>query len=160
MRGFYMKKIFIPIIVILLLAGCSRADKMDINIFFDGFNKASNEISFDIKNAVCENNNTYYCPVDSNILITLYTLKNGTVCECSVTSSKNNSKFKETFCSSVVSFCNFTEEEAESIYKNKTIKKDNYKFYYGKTDKSFVYIIKSEKYYPERNTSPTLKSHK
>ncbi len=155
-----MKKIFIPILVIILLAGCSRADRMDINIFFAEFNKVSKEISFDIKNAVCENGNTYYCPVDGNILITLYTLKNGTVCECSVASSKNNSQFREAFCSSVISFCNFSKENAENILKNKIKQKDNYKFYYGKTDKCFVYIIRSEKYYPERNTSPTLKSHK
>ncbi len=166
-------KLFIVISALFFLFGCSKSPNIDINLFCNDFNKASEiiDISAEGSSLKLENNNaTHYLKADKNVLLTLSSLPDGTIHRCTVTynHSGNYDIFLDSIKASIVSFCN---EEPENIInklklnKNSTdgysvkVTSDWHTFDIDVSKNTTVFIIRSKKYSPETNTSPTLKNH-
>ena len=150
---------------------------MDINIFLEGFNKASEitDLSAEKCTFTTENKiNTHYRRIDKNTLLTLTSLPDGTVYRCAVAyeHTGNFEIFDDSVKSAISSFCNKSIEESEKVIKDlKLIRKnltngysiskatDWYTFNCESSENTTVFIIRAKKYSPETNTSPTLKKH-
>ena len=170
-------KIFIPLLAVFLLFGCSRSSEMDINVFLEGFNKASEAVDFLPSESVFKINNnmfTHYCRIDENTLLTLDSLPDGKIHRCCVSfkHSGNFEVFADALSASISSFCNENDDAVKKIISDMKISKQNltegfssrhetdwYIFNCESTKDATVFIIRAEKYTPETNTSPTLKEH-
>ena len=175
--GFMKIRIFSAFLVVIMLSACSRSSQMDFNIFLEGFNKASETVDLSAEDCVFSSENqenTHYCEVDKNTLLTLSSLPDGTVYRCTVTFEHkgNFDTFEDSIRSAVSSFCNESIEDSEEIIKNlKLIPKnltngysvnkttDWYSFNCESSKNATVFIIRAKKYSPETNTAPTLKEH-
>lgn len=150
---------------LLTLSSCVGQKEADINIFTERLNSdKAFSLSADGYRITSENERYRYSQMaDGNTIICIYTERDGIVVQCTLTTVKNDSIFRNRCAAAVRSFLLNDKESCskltDSAFRNGSVISDGYKLTVIDSEVGITFLINRSDDELNTNESPTLKKH-
>lgn len=149
------------LLVLTVLSSCVKSEEKDINEFLKIYNKNLSSESFSI--TYDEDRYKYSYLAEKDLLICIYTDKDGVVVQCTVTSSKPQKSFYDACKSVARAFTGQTSDECssliETVKSEKKIQKNGNNLVLSDFNIGTVFLINKATDELNTNSNPTLKKH-